>query len=156
MNAQLLRDAICQELDGIFKDRRYSSTHGDVAPRIYQQLVPLKDSGTEDDLLPYIIVRVNGGKVEGPRSAHIVSVTFICGVYDERESNEGFHAVEEMLQDIAFHFAQNPLFGGGRFRYAYPFEWLNQEEESYPYYFGAGTCSFEVTPPIYTKASVYT
>lgn len=156
MNAQLLRDALVKEVTALFETRRFPSSHGPVAPRVYKQFTPIQDSGALDDILPYVIVRVNGGAVKAPAEPHLVSVTFLCGAFDEAKENKGFDAVEEMIQDILFHFTQQPLFGGGFFRFVYPAEWANQEEESYPYFFGALTCSFQITPPIYTKGSELT
>ena len=155
MNTALLREALEHEITELFQTRRYSSVNGPVAPRVFQQYTPIKESGEIEDLLPYIIIRVNSGAVEGPMKPHLVNVTFLVGVYNDEDNNKGFDAVEEIINDIAFHFTQNPLFGGGYFRFQYPFEWANQEEESYPYFFGGATCNFEVTPPIYTKESVF-
>lgn len=153
MTAALLRDALIRELTDLFKDRLYDSTRGPVPIAVYPQWTPIRDSYDPADLVPYIVVRVTGGTVKSPQDPHNVRVEFHVAAYDNADENRGFRTVEEVIHEIAFHFAQNPLFGGGRFRFVYPFEWVNQDEESYPYFFGGATCTFQVTPPIYTKAS---
>lgn len=153
MNSQLLRDQLVRELTELFKDRRYPSPRGPVPLQIFKQLTPIKEVGSIEDIIPYIIVRINGGKVETVHDPHLVNVTFLAGAFDEDENNKGFDAVEEIIHEIALHFTQNPLFGEGRFRFDYPINWVNQDEESYPYFFGALTCDFQIMPPIYTKES---
>lgn len=156
MNAPLLREDLEKELTAIFKDRRYDSSRGPVPVNIFHQWAPIKESGSLEDLLPYIIIRINGAKTETPQSGTRFNVTFIAGSFDESDENRGYLAVEEILETIIFHFIQTPLFGPKRFRFVYPVEWVHQDEESYPYFFGGCNCEFIATPPIYTKASELT
>lgn len=127
-------------------------THRMAAPKAYEQFLPLKtmDNGSIDpeaeDPFPYIIVRADKGGVEGPTNAHKADVILLIGIFDDDPVNQGHRAVLEMIERIQTHYQETPLLAG-QFVCQDPFEWALQDEESFPYYFGACQLTFAMQAP---------
>lgn len=133
--------------------------HRMAAPKVYQQFLPLEEtkSGTitsnAESLFPYIIVRADKGGIESPTDAHKADIILLIGIFDDDPRNNGHEAVLEIIERIQMHYQEKPLLAG-RFVFADPFEWALQDEESYPYYFGACQLHFKLPAPR-VKRSVY-
>ena len=52
----------------------------------------------------------------------------------------------EILEVIQQHYEETPLLDG-QFVFTDPFNWALQDEESYPYFFGAANLNFELPAP---------
>lgn len=152
MTALMLQDEIIADLTELFKDRRYESTYEKYAVPVQRpvtfaaQQLPKRQSEDEDDPFPYVIVRLDSGGIENQTSPHKVAVVLLAGVVDHRPENQGHRAVLEIIELIQRHYEESPLLPSGA-RFTDPFEWALQDEESYPYFFGAAKLSFELCAP---------
>ena len=70
----------------------------------------------------------------------------LIGIFDDDPKNQGHEAVLEIIERIQMHYQETPLLAG-QFVCQDPFEWALQEEESYPYYFGACQLTFAMQAP---------
>lgn len=147
MNARILQDALVADLTELFKDRRYHAPiSDDTALSVFSQNLPKRESEEDDDPFPYIIVRIDSGAIESQTDPHKVAVLLLVGVYDDDKENQGHRAVLEIMEVIQQHYEETPLLDG-QFTFTDPFNWALQDEESYPYFFGAANLNFTLPAP---------
>ena len=147
MTARDLQDALVADLTELFKNRRYKTpAGGNASPIAYPQSLPKRKSEEDDDPFPYIIARIDSGGIESQTDPHKVAVLLLVGIYDDDESNQGHRAVLEILELIQRHYEEIPLLDG-QFTFSDPFNWALQDEDSYPYFFGAANITFTLPAP---------
>ena len=147
MNARILQDALVDDLKELFKNRRYDTpAGGTTALSVFPQNLPKRESEDDDDPFPYIIVRIDSGGIETQTDPHKVAVLLLIGFYDDGAENQGHRGVLEILEVIQQHYEETPLLAG-QFVFKDPFNWALQDEESYPYFFGAANLNFELPAP---------
>lgn len=147
MNARHLQDAVAADLSELFKNRRYKSPNGgDEALSVFKQSLPKRQSEEDDDPFPYIIARIDSGGIATQQDPHQVAVLLLIGIFDDNPENQGHLAVLEILEVIQQHYEESPLLKG-QFTFVDPFNWALQDEDSYPYYFGAANLSFKLPAP---------
>ena len=105
----------------------------------------------EDDPFPYVIVRISQGNVKDPNNAQTVDVVFIIGVYDDDPSKTGFDGVLNIISRIYERYAKNPLVHGNKAKIRFDgeqqlFHWVLQDDDTWPYFFGAIQAEFELMP----------
>lgn len=155
MNARLLQDAVVEDLTTLFQNHRFKTPDGKTAALSwFAQTLPMRDTDDDDDPFPYGIVRLDSGGVANKTDPHKVAILLMIGIFDDDRRNQGHRAVTEIMELIQQHYEENPLLNGA-FVFSDPFAWALQDEESYPYFFGAANLTFELPAPR-TKASIYT
>jgi hypothetical protein len=117
----------------------------DVDPAIIEEGADFMEASGIDDLFPYIIVRVETGKVQQIDGNQTVEVRLLFGVYDDAYLNNGHRDVLHMIHKIYERFSKNPLLAG-KYELVMPMEWALQDEGSYPYFFGGMDLNFETLP----------
>lgn len=167
MNARELHQAIIDDLNELFSKNYFKTPHHEMKPlKAYRQQLPQFDAQETDDFFPYIIVRIDKGSVENPTAPHKVDVLLVIGIYDdgteeyiqgsEKEfvgddgwdtRNLGTIAIMEVMEKIQTHYEQKPSLENGKFYFDGAFHWAMQDEDSYPYYFGACELSFTLSAP---------
>lgn len=126
--------------------------HRMAAPKAYDQFLPLKEleNGSIDpeaeDPFPYIIVRADQGGIESPTDPHKAHFILLIGIFDDDPRNKGHRAVLEIIERIQKHYQETPNLKGIAVCDD-PFEWAMQDEESYPYFFGACKLVFNLQAP---------
>lgn len=147
MNARILQDALVADLAALFENRRYNTPSGGTAAlSVFSQALPKRQSESDDDPFPYIIVRLDSGGIETQTDPHKVAVLLLVGVYDDDPENQGHRAVLEIMEVIQQHYEEIPLLAG-QFTFTDPINWALQDEESYPYFFGAASLTFKLPAP---------
>lgn len=153
-----LQKELMKDIGNIFEKDLFKDSLGKyVSLNIYAQNLPIRDDEDAPDPVPYIVVRVLDGKVKGWVEAQEVQVMLILGCFDDNINNDGHEILLELIQKIEERFLKNPILSK-QFMFLndeqHPFEWALQEEESFPYFFGAISMSFR-TPTI-RKEDKYT
>ncbi len=152
MNARELQRAVKDDLTALFQETRYRNPEGQPSTiSVFKQHLPKQETEDADDPFPYIIVRVDSGGIATQADPHKVAVILLIGTYDDGTDNQGHEAVLEILEKIQHHYEEKPLLAE-QFVFTDPFNWVLQDEESYPYYFGAANLSFNL-PATRRKAS---
>lgn len=158
MTVRNLQKELMKDIGNIFEKDLFKDSLGKyVSLNIYAQNLPIREDEDAPDSVPYIVVRVLDGKVKGWVEAQEVQVMLIFGCFDDNVNNDGHEILLELIQKIEERFLKNPILSK-QFMFLndeqHPFEWALQEEESFPYAFGAISMSFR-TPTI-RKEDKYT
>ena len=141
-----LQKELMKDIGNIFEKDLFKDSLGKyVSLNIYAQNLPIREDEDAPDPVPYIVVRVLDGKVKGWVEAQEVQVMLILGCFDDNINNDGHEILLELIQKIEERFLKNPILSK-QFMFLndeqHPFEWALQEEETFPYFFGAISMSF--------------
>lgn len=152
IHARWLQQAVMEDLKELFRDSRFKAPDGGTASmKVYKQQLPklpLQDDEDEadgSDLFPFIVVRVMSGKIESPDAPHEVTLLLWIGVFDDDLKNEGHDAVLEIIERVQQHYQEKPTLGAAFFKD--PFEWVLQDEESFPFFYGGCSLTFQLPAP---------
>lgn len=139
-----LQDELCKEVEKILHGYLYRTPMNERVPiHIYPQNIPVNDDDDEE-IIPYVIVRLNSGDDDGAKdSDNIVHMVFIVGVMDDKPDQQGYRDCMNIYQKIYQRFQQNPNLNG-KAVFTGDFHWANQEDDYFPYFFGACTLSFKI------------
>lgn len=140
-----LQDELIDELREIFKEYAYKTPLGTRIPlNIYAQSVPINETDDDDDPVPYLIVRLNTGDDDGSQSSfNKVNLVIVVAIYDDELNAQGHRDVLNIIQKIYERFHKNPNLHN-KAAYTGEFHWAAQEDNYYPFYFGACSISFNV------------
>lgn len=164
MVAAFLQSELADELRKILVDFRLKNPKGKSSTiNIFEQHLPMPeaeqtdwetiqpellengliDQQTKPDPYPYIIVRIDDGEIKDENSAQMVSLTLIIGAYEPEYMKQGHKDILNVIAKIYERFAKMPVLNG-KYTIQYPILWGLQEEESYPFYFGGMSLTFEI------------
>lgn len=141
-----LQDDLVAELTEMFKDTLFKAPDGSQVPlHVYSQNIPLvNDDEDETALFPYLIVQLNNGDDEGAwDSTNAVRLVIIVGVYDHDTDRQGYRDAMNVYQRIYHRFQSKPNLNGAAV-FNGEFHWANQQDDYYPYFFGACTMTFNI------------
>lgn len=146
MTARDLQKAVADDLQALFASDQFKTPVGDMAaPRVFSQFLPKLDSDDEDDPFPYIIVRLDSGTIETQTDPHKIALVLIIGVFDDDLQNQGHKSVLEIIERIQLHYEETPALA--EFYRTDPFSWALQDEQSWPYFYGAVNLNFKAPAP---------
>ena len=151
MTATNLQEALAENIRQIFHYDMFMDSTGEyVSLRVFEQGLPIRKDEDESDPVPYLIVRIEDAEVKGWTEAQIVETSLLIGCFDDDTNNVGHKTVLGIIQRIEERFFKNPMLAS-QFMFLnddqHPFDWALQDEESFPYYFGAVRMYFN-TPAI--------
>lgn len=143
MTATMLQEELVKELGVIFKDDLFKDSLGKyVKLNIYEQQLPIREDEDAPDPIPYIIVRLETGSTKSGTDPQEVLVTMLFGYFDDAPQNNGHKGVLGMIQKVHERFEKQPMLAN-QFMFQDPFDWALQDEESFPYFFGAASMTFK-------------
>lgn len=145
MTPLMLQDELIEELKRLLSSYLYKTPSGERVPiNVYAQSLPINETDDEEDPVPYIIVRLNSGKDDGTRdSFNTVKLVIIMGLWDDALDAQGHRDVSNIIQKIYHRFQTDPNLNG-KAVYTGEFNWLLQEDNYYPFSFGACSLSFHI------------
>lgn len=102
------------------------------------------DENTEDAVYncPWAVVKADAGKIPGVNANQNVTVAVCFGIFNDSTENNGHQEILNLIQRVYERFAKDPILAGS-YTCTCEFEWALQDEDTYPYYFGAVGMSFE-------------
>lgn len=143
MTATMLQEELVKEMRNIFKDDLFKDSLGKyVKLNIYEQQLPIQEDEDAPDPMPYIIVRIETGSTKSGTDPQEVLVTMLFGYFDDDPQNNGHKGVLGMIQKVHERFEKQPMLAN-QFMFQDPFDWALQDEESFPYFFGAASMTFK-------------
>ena len=149
MTPEQLQDAIKDWLEELLRNYTLPTRSGERRPiRIFKQDLPIpsendEDVDTDDVMAPYGIVRISTGTFGDWTDSLHVSVILILCVVDEAKERQGCRDLLSVITKIYRNIAANPHIGN--FTCETPIEWALQDEvETYPYYYGAMQLTFSL------------
>lgn len=149
MTPSRLETALAAELKKLLADERFDNSNGTAEViRVYEHDVPIRSGADEaqDDAdlpEPYIVVRLVQGSTPSEEDAEVVTVNLIICVCDTDTERVGHKDILHITDIIKQRFEADPLLGG-QFVFKYPFDWILQDGDTYPYVFGGIQMTFEV------------
>ncbi len=145
MTAEFLQDDLIAEVRAIFQQERFkNATGGRVPLAVYPQRLPVLPANEDDDgQYPYCIVRLVSGVAEDATSAQTVTALLIFGVIDQDRDGAGYRTVLHMIGSVYARFARRAQLGRN-FICRYPIRWELQDEDTYPYYVGGMSVTFDI------------
>lgn len=112
--------------------------------QIFSQDIPIYETDSEEDPVPYIIVRLSDGSDEGGRdSENLVNLVIIIGIWDGGLKRTGYRDVMNIIQKIYMRFHKNPDLNR-KAAYKGNFKWAIQNDAYQPYSFGACHVTFKI------------
>ena len=143
MTATILQEELVKELEAIFKGDLFKNSLGEyVKLNTYEQQLPIREDEDAPDPMPYIIVRIETGSTKSGTDPQEVLVTMLFGYFDDSPENNGHKGVLGMIQKVHERFEKQPMLAN-QFMFQDPFDWALQDEESFPYFFGAASMTFK-------------
>nr|DAJ08300.1 MAG TPA: tail completion protein [Caudoviricetes sp.] len=91
---------------------------------------------------PWCVVKIEGGSIPGINEQQTIQVAICFGIFNNNVNNQGHLELLNLFQKVYERFAIDPILDG-QFTCAGEFDWALQDEDTYPYYFGAITTSFK-------------
>lgn len=140
---QLCQDALIEKLEELFGGKLYNGQEGRKPLKIFKQDLPIPedrddDCDTDEANAPYIVVRMSGGEIADDNEPQTVEFGLVICCYDKGKEREGYQDVANIKEDIVQWVCSAPYFGGA-FTVLKPIAWAMQQDDTYPYYFGAVT-----------------
>ncbi len=150
---QLCQDALIEMLQELFAGKKYNGQQGRKELKIFKQDLPIPeetdyDADTDAAYAPYIVVAMSGGQIKDDDAPQTVDFGLIVCTYDRGINRDGWQDVANIKEDIIQRLCSQPYFGGA-FTVLKPITWAMQNDDTYPYYFGA--CNFTATAPALTQ-----
>ncbi|BBF42002.1 hypothetical protein lbkm_0684 [Lachnospiraceae bacterium KM106-2] len=133
-----LQDDIAKEIQNLTKDMVFKDPKGkDATLKGFKQELPkiLDTSGEEEDEyypFPFAVVKLLQGDTEDYEQ---VNTAIVIGIYDDSTEHQGHMAVMNVIQKFKERFMKNPLLTS--FTSNNDFKWQLNDEDKFPYYFGA-------------------
>lgn len=140
-----LQDELVEELKRLLSGYLYKTPAGERVPmHVYAQNIPVNETDDDEDHVPYIIVRLISGKDDGTMdSFNTVKLVVIIATWDDALDSQGHRDVMNIIQKVYQRFQTNPNLNG-KAAYSGAFNWAMQEDDYYPYYFGACSLDFHI------------
>lgn len=140
-----LQDELVNELKKLLSDFTYKTPAGKEVPmNVFSQNIPVNESDDDDDPVPYIIVRLHSGEDKGTReSFNTVKVVIIICTWDDALNAQGYRDVMNVIEKLYERFQTNPNLNN-KAVYKGEFDWKIQEDNYYPYSFGACSLDFYI------------
>ena len=138
MTPSFLQDALVDELRRLFHGKVFRNANGqETALKIFKQQVPLTPYGEDNaaDMMPYLVVSLDGWKQATPTDAVVCNVDIIAAVFDDREDRQGYKDLLNIMEDIYLHLRTHSVIDK-RFRLQHPIEAVLSTEDTFPFFFG--------------------
>lgn len=112
---------------------------------VFAQNIPIPASEDEEyDPVPYIIVRINSGNdANVSDSKYIIQTVVIMGIWENDKNAQGHRELLNIINLVYERFMKNPCLDG-KYVYDGGFSWNIQDDDYYPYYFGAFNMNFAI------------
>lgn len=156
--------ALVEEIKKITSDMRFQNPGGEelLELSVFAQSLPIpgrkQDAGNQEEYqsieysvseteeavfnCPWCVVKLEGGSIPEINGFQHIEVSICFGVYNPDKDNKGHEELLNLIQRVYQRFACDPLLDR-QYTCSGEFEWALQEEDTYPYYFGAITTTFK-------------
>lgn len=102
----------------------------------YSQYISQSSYQEESSEFPYIIVKILNGEDSISENNSDVTALIIMGVFDDNLDYQGHKDIIRIIEKIRVKFLENYTIGG-RFSVKSQIKWAVNEDDFYPYFFGA-------------------
>lgn len=154
MTAYALQKDLAEEVEEILKDILLKDVNGKSAkmkafpqalPKRFQEVSDekvnegvMEEDDPEEDPYPYCVIRVESGNMDMVQGAQQIETMLVFGIFDDDKSHQGHQVIMNMIHKIASRFTANSVLKGRyRVNEQAGISWILDDEDRYPYYFGA-------------------
>lgn len=104
------------------------------------------DGEEEEPVLqcPWAVVKIDGGSIPSINGMQTVKAAVCFGIFNDSEDNNGHEEILNLIQRVYERFAKDPVLDC-QYTCQGEMEWSLQEEDTYPYFFGAIALTFTFT-----------
>lgn len=118
---------------------------------VYTQNLPLKEGKNDEKLYPCVLICFDEEEIDDEDSPMRVFVYFVIGVMDKETDRQGFRDVLQIANLIYQHIFRKGIVARA-FSPLRPYRIKLQEDDTYPYYYGAMEMIFEM--PVFEMEDV--
>lgn len=91
---------------------------------------------------PWCVVKLENGSIPGINEMQEATFAVCFGIFNDSLENNGHMEIMNLIQRVYERFSVNPILDG-QYTCTGNFEWAVQDEDTYPYYFGAILTGFK-------------
>lgn len=138
-------DALAEDIKYSLRDVYTKTITGQDAPvTVYKNRLPIvtEDEDDESKFFPYAVVRLSEASTD-EGNPWLQKVYILLGVYDDDIMGGGYMHILTMIERITNRFLEEPLLDH-KYRAESLISSDIQDEDTYPYYFGAIEMSFNL------------
>lgn len=138
-------DALADDIKHSLRDVYTKTISGKEAPvAVYKNSLPIvtEDEDDESKFFPYAVVRLSESSTDEGKP-WLQKVYILLGVYDDDIMGGGYMHILTMIERITNRFLEEPLLDH-KYRAEAAMNTATQDEDTYPYYFGAIEMSFNL------------
>lgn len=108
--------------------------------------VYVEGADVEDDKnYPYCLVMLDSGNIGTLSRGETVNVNLIFGIFDDDLECKGSEVILNMIQRVSQRFIKYPALNGQyRLNTENGIEWVLDQEDRYPFYYGAMSMAFDM------------
>lgn len=141
----IFQEELKREIEKIFSTDLFPDPEGNRVPlNVYEQQLPVLESEEDPDPVPYVLVRLENGNADDERDgSNKIYTTLLVGMINRSAENSGHKDVLNVIWKIYERFSKNPMLAG-KAMFTDRFQWALQDEESFPYFFGAASLAFNI------------
>ena len=138
MSLAELQKELSGELEKIMQDMLLQQPDSTelVKMKAYRQALPI----------PWALIKLDRGTVEGIGGNQKVTVLIIFGIFSDSLENTGHEVIAIMIERVMERFSKDPLLAGQITAVpvdeSHMFNWSLQDEDTYPYFYGALEMAF--------------
>ncbi len=98
----------------------------------------MPEEADEEDPYPYCIVKIDSGVINVVEGVQQIQTTLIFGIYDDGMESQGHQDIINIIHKITERFTKGPVLRDKyRMDDSTGITWALDDEDRYPYYFGA-------------------
>lgn len=108
------------------------------------QTIDYQEEAEEEGIFkcPWCVVKLENGSIPGINEMQEVTFAICFGIFNDSLENNGHMEIMNLIQRVYERFSVDPILDG-QYTCTGAFEWAVQDEDTYPYYFGAIMTGFK-------------
>lgn len=146
MTPEKLQKELIKELEPLFSQTEFRDENGEkVKMRFFAQTLPRKESEDDPEPFPWCVVKLGRNDVKdvGGLLNQIQQVSLIFGIYYDEKDCQYQHMMFTLFEKVKKRFLEKPILAGAFSALPEMVSMIDdEEEETYPYYFGGMSLQF--------------
>lgn len=147
MTPEILQNALKKELQTLFSDIEFRDENDKkVKMKFFKQTFPRKESDDDTEPFPWCIIQLGENAVTDVGYLNQKQdILLLFGIYYDKADCQYQHVLFTLFERVKKRFLTNPLLDGCFSALPMMKSRMEDDEETYPYYFGAMSLCFYVT-----------
>lgn len=136
-----LQEALKEEFRTIFQGTFGVDDEGNDKLHYFGQFLPVRKDLKDDSYYPYVQVVLDDGNENAEEAVQKVVVIF--GIKETSKEKTGYIDIANMIQKTRQHLLSK-MYVGKSFEVRKNIQWINADDESYPYFIGGMMLEFNI------------